>query len=204
MGVKLRQTVSPLEASIEDGYLNIYYFDRVLKKVDLKLPKVIKIERQCNFVQTELNNVLAYLKSDEYRVIVRDDGTVDLTTKDFILLQRHHIKVDDILDRHLSVCHAGSISFENTVSPAYLAELSTGEVFLFSEQSYVTILLDMSNEVNQIIYYWAKNHDDVGTMQITDNFTKGKTLIVNFGTKEYIYMKDFKVIYSGGVIGGIA
>lgn len=204
MGARLRLNVSPLEASIENGYLHVYYFDKVIREIDLKIPKVINIERQCNFVQTTFNNVLVYLKSDQYRVIIRYDGSIDLTTKDFILLQRRKINVDDLLDRNLVVHRAGSIAFGNTISPAYLAELSTGEIYLFSERYPLTVLLDMDNEINQSIYSWSKNHDDVGTMQITDNFTKGDVLIVNFGTKDYIYMDKFKVLSAHGMIGGIS
>lgn len=203
MGVKLRATVNPLEASIEDKQLKIYFYDRVIKEVTLSIPKGISILRQCNFFTTPMNNVIVYLASDKYVVIIRHDGTVDVLTNKFILLHKSKVNTKLILDEQMKIVYSGSISLMSTTAPAYLATTSTGESFLFSDKTAATILLDMSDVTNLAIKEWAMCHDDVGTLKITDNTSGGTALWVNFGDASNIQMEAYRLLSSNGVIGGV-
>jgi hypothetical protein len=203
MGVKLRTTVNPLEASIENATLKIYFFEKVIKEVNLPIPPGVTLGKQCNFFKTPMDNVFAYLSNDKYVVIIRLDGTLDVLTSDFILLKRSRIDPKEIMDDKVSVCFCGSLSILSSVAPAYLALSPDGAAFLFSERTPVTILLDMKDSTNIAIKDWALSHNDVGTLHIMDNTSGGTALWANFGTKEYIQMKSYKVLSSKGVIGGV-
>lgn len=203
MGVKLRTTVNPLEASIEDGRIKIYFFDQIIREVELGIPKGITIERNCNFFRTTMNNVFTYLSNDKYIVIIRLDGSLDVLTNNFVFLMRTKIDPKLIMDEKTSTCFAGSLSVMGTVAPAYLAISTLGATYLFSDKAPVTILLDMEDSTNQAIKDWALSHNDVGTLHIMDNSSGGTALWANFGTKEYIPMKSYKVLSSKGIIGGV-
>lgn len=204
MGVKLRATVNPLEASIKDGMLNIYYFNDIIKKVKLPIPSGISIERQCNFFKTPMESLICYLNNDKYVVLIRFDGTVDVLTNKFVLLKRARMDVKEILDDKMKITFCGSLSIKGSVAPAYLAKSTFKDaVFIYSDKSPITLLIDLNDITNQTIYAWAMSHNDVGTMHIMDNSSNGSVLWVNFGTKEHISMNSFQVLSSKGVIGGI-
>lgn len=204
MGVKLRNTINPLEASVSNGNLNIYFYDTVIKSVALGIPSNITIERQCNFFSTTMNNLIAYLYSDKYVIIIRTDGTLDIFTKDYILLKSTHVNIDTILDKELVIYSSGSLMIKSDVKPAYLAITSDNYSFIFSPQIAATILLDNKDDLNIKIIEWAKLYNDVGTMHIYDNSTQATRLWVNFGSSQDSMLNSFKLLTSEGFIGGIA
>lgn len=203
MGVKLRTIVNPIEASIQDGTIRIYFFDEVIREVPLGIPKGITIERQCNFFKTTMSNVFTYLSNDKYIVIIRLDGTLDVLTNSFVLLTRVRIDPKLIMDEKTSTCFSGSLSIMSTIAPSYLAISPLGATYIFSDKAPITILLDTTDPTNKAIKDWALSHNDVGTLKIEDNSSGGTALWANFGTKEYIQMKKYKVLSSKGIIGGV-
>lgn len=202
MGVKLKLTVNPLEASIDNSVLKIYFFDEVFKEIKVPIHRNITFDRQCNFFMTPLNTVIGYLKNKEYIVIIRSSGAVELLTSNFVLLTRGQINANDIMESSVKVCFAGSLSLFGTTLPCYMA-IVKNKAFLFSNDKAATILLDRSDPLNESIVNWGIKHDDVGTLRIQDNSTNGSVLWANFGTKDYIQMNKFKVLSSDGIIGGI-
>lgn len=204
MGIKLRDNVNPLEASIENGCLNIFVFDKVIKSVDLGIPKNIKVERQCNFIKTVFNNVVGYFYNDSFNIIIRRDGTVNVLTNNFILLFQTKININSIFERNMTITKAGSFSIMDVVTPAYIANLDGVCTFLFSDDIAVTILLDMEEELSKYLKDWATTHNDVGTVHIIDNKTQCGKLWVNFGTNDYHMLNNYKCIMSNGFIGGVS
>ena len=204
MGVKLRLNVNPLEASVKEGKLNIYFFDKIIKEIELKIPKAVCIERQTNFLHTAMNRVVVYLKGDNYILIIRIDGTVDILTNNFILVFTTSVPIGQIMDHNLVISSCGHLSFDRKVQPAYLAETYNKEVFIYSPNIPATILLDLNDETSRSIYNWSKAHDDdVGSIKIYDNATGLNSLWANFGTKNNMEIKNFKTLKSDGFIGGI-
>lgn len=203
MGVKLRTIVNPLEASIENGRIQIYFFDKVIREVELGIPKGITIHKQCNFFKTIMSNVFAYLSNDKYVVIMRLDGTLDVLTNEFILLTRVKINPKLIMDDKTFTCFSGSLSIMSTVAPAYIAISPLGATYLFSDKASVTLLIDTTDPTNNAIKDWALSHNDVGTLHIMDNSSGGTALWANFGTKENIQMSKYKMLSSKGIIGGV-
>lgn len=204
MGIKLRKTLNPLEASIEDGFLKVYFFDEVIKEVELPIPKGITINKQCNFFSSPLNHLVGYLYNEKYVVIIRVNGNIDILTNNFVLLKRVKVNIKDILDESISIRFCGSLFVFSSVAPAYIATLQDGKSFIFSEKASATILLDMEDKTSKSIYDWAMKHgDDVGTLHIKDNSSGGTALWVNFGTNDHVRMYKYKILSSSGVIGGI-
>lgn len=206
MGIKLRSTIHPLEASISNQTLYVYYWDKVIKEIPIDVPKAVTIGKHCNFFHTYLDNVAGFLGSDkdEYRVIIRWNGTVDVLTSNLILLYRGEIDIKQLAVETASTKFAGSISINGRVEPAYLVEFLTGEVFIFADKIPVTLLLDMNSEICQRIYKWVNEHDDVGTMHIKDKTSGGSVLWVNFGEAQDYIIDSYKILKGHGFIGGVS
>lgn len=203
MGIRLHPSLNYLECSIDNGELNVYFFDDVIKKINIGIPKSISMPRQVNFVKTLRNNVAAYLSNDEFITIVRFDGTVDVMTKRYVLVFTTYIDSKLLNDTKFVECYAGSIEIMGHMYPATLVELSNGNTFIFSESCSMTFLLDRRDPVSDDVRVWARTHNDVGTMILTDLRTYGSVLFVDFGDGKSYRLRNFKTLQSDGFIGGL-
>lgn len=204
MGAKINPRVVPLEASVEDGVLRMHFMDRIIKEVELPIPKVIKIEKHCIYFDTVMENVLVFLRGENYSLIIRSCGNLDLMTRDFVIIHRAKVDVSSLIDRELKIRMCGSMFVKGKQMPAYVAITGMKDVvFIFNSKLAMTLNLDIHNPLNKQIVEWAQERDDVGTMHIKDNTTDGMKLWVNFGTNKYLPMSDFELVSSSGVLGGI-
>lgn len=201
MGFKINRELGTLPCDIEDSVLRVYFFDDVVKTVELDIPANIKFSKQINFVNTDLNNVLAFLSNDSYVIIVRFDGTITLTTKNFRVLKNSRIRNNDDLVTKVEILRCGHLNLRGGWSPGLLC-LSDKFRFISSPDIPVSILLPYKDETSDLIELYARKYDSVNTVHITD-MTSSK-LWAEFGNGEYVQMSKVEYITGTGFITGVS
>lgn len=203
MGIKLRSLVNPLVANLEDGYLNVIFNGDVIASAETDIPYTVSMPAQCNFFESTLSHMIGYLKSPNYTIIIRRNGTVDLLTRSFILLRQFKIDLSPIKKIEPDVCFCGSLDQDTKREPVILATLPTGESFIYSEHVPLTIELVGNDPVNKFLIDWSHEHNDVGTLILRSGSANYSDLWLDYGTGDIKRLSSIIVHSSQRFIRGI-
>ena len=165
------------EASISDGYLYVHHLDKVILKVSLPIPKHIVCKRQRNIFKSYCTTVVGLLKNEDYNIVFRMNGEIDLLTK-----QYHYVAgfKYEYIPEPCALIKAGAIRSRHHTTPCIMQVTLSGEYTLFSEGGYIVIHLDSDDLTCKHLIKFVEKKDCLQFPMMELNRYKSKYISVDY------------------------
>ena len=204
MGIRIGLNSGILPCSVENKIIKVHFFNDIIKEIETTLPNVL-FDKQCNFFKTKYNKLNGVLFNDKYNLYLRTNGTIDLCTKNNILLYRGNYNYKELFSLYYDCTPSGNLSIGRLYYPMRLCKLSCDKYFLWSKEYPISILLSNTNPYSSYIIQEFNSEDRkyIDGFKYIKNPYLDNDISLDLGSSNIVKFEDIEVFNSKGFIGGI-
>ena len=197
MGIRLKKDSTEYPASIENGILTVYHFENIVFEYDLGIPRSMVFEKQCNHLRTPLNRVSGFFKNDKFFLVIRFDGSLEIFTKEFVLVYVGMTDIDKYLKSlEINVYNCGLFRDKDGETMCNICEVKGGNYMLHVAGKPISIMLDEKDVGSSKLISSSKLYVSGSICRIFAIDPNYNNLIVDFGGESKFDIEGHRVISS--------